>query len=207
MSKIGVLWDFYNASEWIRARLSFHKIHPGVIFSHWPQHGINNHILSIPSYYPMNSTPLRHGQTHAHTHTRSCQAVLVSLGGTQETGEVGGQWCSPLSCWEQTSILLHERWKWTGDEHAECSDKRWKKNGEWTYYCCRSEAVSKGVKEGALCNKPNKEVIDSSTGSTLLAVKKRQGTLVWQIHSRLWLQSTVFKAQSRMVLWTMCSVG
>lgn len=59
------------------------------------------------------------------------------------------------------------------------------KNRKWTYYCCRSEAVSKGVKEGALCNKPNKEVIDSSTGSTLLAVRKGQGTLVRQIHSRL----------------------
>lgn len=34
----------------------------------------------------------------------------------------------------------------------------------WTYYCCRSEAVSRGLKEGALCNKPNKEVIDRSTG-------------------------------------------
>lgn len=33
-----------------------------------------------------------------------------------------------------------------------------------TYYCCRSEAVSRGLKEGALCNKPNKEVIDRSTG-------------------------------------------
>lgn len=34
----------------------------------------------------------------------------------------------------------------------------------WTYYWCRSEAVSRGLKEGALCNKPNKEVIDRSTG-------------------------------------------
>lgn len=33
-----------------------------------------------------------------------------------------------------------------------------------TYYCCRSEAVSRGLKEGALCNRPNKEVIDRSTG-------------------------------------------
>lgn len=186
MSELRVSWDFYKAIGWIQAPLSFHKRHPGVIFSHWLQHGINHHILSIPSYYPMNSTPLKH------THIRSCQAVLVLLGGTQETGGVGGQQWSPLSNWEQTSILLHKRWKWTGDEHAECGNKRGE-NVEWTYYCCRSEAVSKGVKEGALCNKPNKEVIDSSTGSTLLAVRKEQATLVRQIHSRLWLQSSVFK--------------
>lgn len=38
-----------------------------------------------------------------------------------------------------------------------------------TYYFCRSEAVSRGLKEGAVCNKPNKEVIDRSTGSFLPA--------------------------------------
>lgn len=43
-----------------------------------------------------------------------------------------------------------------------------------TYYCCRSEDVSKGLKEGALCNKPNKEVIDSSTGSTLWQLEKEK---------------------------------
>lgn len=46
----------------------------------------------------------------------------------------------------------------------------------WTYYFCRSEAVSRGVKEGALCNKPNKEVIDRSTGSFLPA-KTEAGSL------------------------------
>lgn len=46
----------------------------------------------------------------------------------------------------------------------------------WTYYFCRSEAVSRGVKEGALCNKPNKEVIDRSTGSFLPA-KREAGSL------------------------------
>lgn len=45
--------------------------------------------------------------------------------------------------------------------------KHWysKKKEAWTYYFCRSVAVSRGLKEGALCNKPNKEVIDRSTGS------------------------------------------
>lgn len=42
--------------------------------------------------------------------------------------------------------------------------KRSNEKEAWTYYCCRSEAVSKGLKAGALCNKPNKEVIDRSTG-------------------------------------------
>lgn len=45
-----------------------------------------------------------------------------------------------------------------------------------TYYFCRSEAVSRGLKEGAVCNKPNKEVIDRSTGSFLPA-KTEAGSL------------------------------
>lgn len=40
----------------------------------------------------MDSTPLK----HTHTHTGLCQAVLVLLGGTQETGGVGDR--SGLLC-------------------------------------------------------------------------------------------------------------
>lgn len=54
----------------------------------------------------------------------------------------------------------------------------------WTYYFCRSEAVSRGVKEGALCNKPNKEVIDRSTGSFLPA-KREAGSLAMASFSLL----------------------
>lgn len=57
-----------------------------------------------------------------------------------------------------------------------------------TYYCCRSEAVSRGLKEGALCNKPNKEVIDRSTGRFPLA-RTEAGALAmagFPSSSRLW---------------------
>lgn len=62
-----------------------------------------------------------------------------------------------------------------------------------TYYCCRSEAVSKGLKEGALCNKPNKEVIDRSTGrspparieAAALAVARFSLLLLSVVHSLL----------------------
>lgn len=128
IAEIRVLWEFYKTNGWKCAPLSSSKRYPGVIFSHWLQHGINHHIVSIPSYYPMDSTPLTHRHTHIPNHTHMLMSSCTGIAGRYSGNRRGGgQRWSPLYHWEQTAIILHECWKWTGGEHAEWSDKRGKK--------------------------------------------------------------------------------
>lgn len=164
MGEIRVSGEFYKPNGWISAPLSFHKRHPGVIFSHWPQHGINHHILSISSYYPMNSMPLKH--THTHTLMSSCTGITGRYSGNRRGG---GQRWSPLSCWEQTAILLHECWKWTGDEHAECSDKR-KKTEHWLTIAAGRRLFPRKWKRG-----------HSATNQTKKSLIAPQAQLFWQL--------------------------
>ena len=101
-------------------------------------------------------------------------SVRVLRTGAQETGgEEGDVSTAPVTALRthsySTSALKNGGEE---DEYAKHSEKEG--NRVRTYYCCRSEGVSKGLKEGALCNKPNKEVIDSSTGSTLWQLEKER---------------------------------
>jgi len=84
-----------------------------------------------------------------------------------------------------------------------------------TYYCCRSEAASRGLNAGALCNKPNKEVIDRSTGSSPPAGARAAGrSLFWSSALRvLGLERPVlsFSAlgwtwRSKRVFWPACKL-
>lgn len=154
-----------------------------------------------------------------HTHKTRTLAHMLMSSCTGNTGRYsgnrrgGGQRWSLLSCWEQTAILLDERWKWTEDEHAEWSDKRGEKMERGLTIAADRRLFPREWKRGhSATNQTKKSLI---APQALLAVRKGQGKI--KVASDFSLQCSKLKVvrssewcvvyRSQWVFWPACKLG